>query len=50
MTRSHGENYLPWTSSGKPLKVRTPEEIKMHILSTNSVKEVMAQLVRERSK
>ena len=51
MSAQHGENYLPyWYSRGKPLKVRTPEEMKRMILSSEQVKRAMALLVSERAK
>lgn len=45
-----GENFLPWLSRGKELKIRTPDEMKLSILSAPEVKEVIADLVRERTK
>ncbi len=45
-----GENFLPWLSRGKELKVRSPEEMKISILNAPEVKEVIADLVRERTK
>lgn len=45
----HGENYVPWLSRGKPLRVRSPEEVKQAILGAAEVKEVIAALVREKS-
>lgn len=50
MSAQHGENYIPWLSRGKPLKVRSSEEIKNLILGTHEVKEVIASLVREKTK
>lgn len=50
MSNQHGENYVPWMSRGKELKVRTTEEIKNMILANHEVKEVMAAMVRERAK
>jgi hypothetical protein len=41
---------LPWLGRGKPLNVRTTDEIKALILSAPEVKEVIADLVRERTK
>ena len=35
---------------GKPLQVRSPEEIKFRILNAVEVKDVMATLGRERAK
>ena len=32
MGSKHGENYIPWISRGKELKVRTPEELRVIIL------------------
>lgn len=49
MSNLHGENYIPWLSRGKPLKVKTPEEMKQAILNAPEVKEVIADLVRERA-
>ena len=50
MSNQHGENYVPFLSRGKELKVRTPDEIKNLILANNEVKEVMAAMARERTK
>lgn len=50
MGNLHGENYIPWLSRGKDLKVKTPEEMKNAILNCPEVKEVIADLVREKTK
>jgi len=50
MTTKHGENYLPWATRGKPLKIRTPDEIKHMILNSHHVKEVIAKIAREKAK
>lgn len=50
MSSKHGENYLPWSQMGKPLNVRSKEEIKFKILNSVEVKEAMAALGRERAK
>ena len=44
------ENFVPWSNVGKPLNVRTPDELKVLILGTDEVKDIMATLVRERAK
>ena len=44
-----GSNLFPWSSIGKPLVVRSPEEITAMILGSEGVKEVMSSLVRERA-
>jgi hypothetical protein len=50
MGSMHGENYLPWYSRGKELKVRSMEEMKSLILTSDEVKTAIANLARERTK
>ena len=50
MAAHHGENYLPWSTTGVRPNIKTPEQMKKAILSAHEVKEAMAQLVRERTK
>jgi hypothetical protein len=50
MKGNFGENFLPWSSVGKPFFTRSPDEIKSLILQSDEVKDVIASLVRERAK
>lgn len=50
MGSKHGENYLPWYSRGKELKVRSIDEMKSIILGSDDVKLAIANLARERTK
>lgn len=45
-----GSNILPWSTVGKQISVRSPEEIKNLILGSEEVREVMHAMVREKAK
>jgi hypothetical protein len=45
MSNLSGENFLPFSSMGKQIKVRPSEELKQLILGSDEVKEVVAQVV-----
>jgi hypothetical protein len=49
MSNKHGENFIPFYTRGKPVQVRTSEELKRLILNADDVREVIAQVVRERT-
>jgi hypothetical protein len=49
MSNNHGENFIPFYTRGKPVQVRTTEEMKRLILGSDEVREVLAQVVRERT-
>lgn len=49
MANFSGENFLPFSSLGKPIKVRSSEEMKRLILGGDEVKEVIAQVVNQRT-
>jgi hypothetical protein len=49
MSNKHGENFIPFYTRGKPVQVRTTEEMKRLILGSDEVREVLAQVVRERT-
>jgi len=38
MSRRHGENFLPFYTLGRPMKVKTPEEVKKHLLNAPEVR------------
>ena len=44
-----GSNLFPWSRVGKPIVVRSPEEITQMILASDEVKEVMSSMVKERA-
>ena len=50
MSNKHGENYLPFNQRGKPLRVKTPEEIRQRLLNAPDVREVIMKMVEERAK
>jgi hypothetical protein len=49
MGNTHGENLIPFYSMGKPVKVRTIEELKNLILSSEDVRDVIAETVGKRT-
>ena len=50
MKSKFGENFLPWIKFGKTMNLKTPDEIKQVILGSDEVKDVMANLARQRAK
>lgn len=49
MSNKHGENFIPFYTRGKPVQVRTPDEIKSLIINSDDVRDVIAQVVRDRT-
>ena len=42
MDNKTGENFLPFYQRGKPLNIRTPDEVKKRIINSPDVKEIIA--------
>jgi hypothetical protein len=49
MSNKHGENFIPFFTRGKPIKIRTPDEIMRLILDSDDVKDAIAKVVNERT-
>lgn len=49
MSANLGENLIPFYSRGKPVVVRTPEEMKTLILNSDDVRDAIAGLVRQKT-
>jgi hypothetical protein len=49
MSNKHGENFIPYYTRGKPVQVRSIDELKRLILNSDDVRDVVAQVVRERT-
>ncbi len=42
MSNKHGENFIPFDTRGKPVQVRSPDDMKRLILNSDDVREVIA--------
>ena len=42
MSNKHGENFIPFYTRGKPVQVRSTDDMKRLILNSDDVREVIA--------